>query len=291
MGPNSVGKFVPVLVESIQRSQVPVRTVRSGQAATLALNTKIVNPHLECKTDKKWVEDGQEQQGGKYIVKCEIDRQQDVQLDEKFRVRCSTSESDVRGTTPAPPSPTTSSLKGTVLLDSAIGMATAREFECTMVLLGGHWPARGLLSGRWPPVDVQDSGHDAPSNSDTVMCKSNKKKPVFTTTIHMGNIRQAAQVVSMEEIQDEKGDGSEMLKLLPISFSPAVAVVTALQAEDTDGVSWCVARVHFRFVNRPEWVQEGARFIARDRSDGGNLSGIGIVDGSVEGAVIEEDAC
>eukprot|EP00798_Chlamydomonas_sp_ICE-L_P007097 gene7097-200_t len=41
--------------------------------------------------------------------------------------------------------------KGAVLLDAATCPAAFWEFEAALVLLGGHWPARGLISGRWPP--------------------------------------------------------------------------------------------------------------------------------------------
>lgn len=44
--------------------------------------------------------------------------------------------------------------KGGVLLDVGVGAAphTYWEFEALLVLLGGHWPPRGLLSGCWPPA-------------------------------------------------------------------------------------------------------------------------------------------
>ena len=52
--------------------------------------------------------------------------------------------------------PSTSSLSSTSSFSSS---GAVFEFEAVVVLLGGRWPARGLISGRWPPV------HHHPSNS------------------------------------------------------------------------------------------------------------------------------
>ncbi len=41
--------------------------------------------------------------------------------------------------------------QGAVLLDAAMQPRTVWEFEAVMVLLSGHWPPRGLLSGVFPP--------------------------------------------------------------------------------------------------------------------------------------------
>ena len=53
--------------------------------------------------------------------------------------------------------------KGMVLLDMTMHTRTVWEFEAVIVLLNGHWPARGLLSGRWPPK---------PDTPDTVLSTS-----------------------------------------------------------------------------------------------------------------------
>ncbi|GLC40915.1 hypothetical protein PLESTF_001055800 [Pleodorina starrii] len=42
--------------------------------------------------------------------------------------------------------------KGAVLLEPALQPRTSWTFEAVLILLGGHWPPRGLVSGRWPPV-------------------------------------------------------------------------------------------------------------------------------------------
>lgn len=59
--------------------------------------------------------------------------------------------------------------KGMVLLDVATHTRTSWEFEAIIVLLNGHWPARGLLSGRWPPH---------PQTPDTVLSSSLPETPL-----------------------------------------------------------------------------------------------------------------
>jgi hypothetical protein len=51
--------------------------------------------------------------------------------------------------------------KGSVLLDAAAAPHTYWEFEALLVLLGGFWPARGLLSGSWPPAADTTGADDA----------------------------------------------------------------------------------------------------------------------------------
>lgn len=59
--------------------------------------------------------------------------------------------------------------KGGVLLAAAAAPHTYWEFEALLVLLGGHWPARGLLSGCWPPGQhaAADAAGGAPDASAT----------------------------------------------------------------------------------------------------------------------------
>eukprot|EP00198_Chlamydomonas_reinhardtii_P007126 XP_001696462.1 GTP binding protein [Chlamydomonas reinhardtii] len=49
--------------------------------------------------------------------------------------------------------------KGAVLLEPALQPRTSWSFEAVLILLGGHWPPRGLLSGRWPPLDEDDPAY------------------------------------------------------------------------------------------------------------------------------------
>lgn len=63
--------------------------------------------------------------------------------------------------------------KGVVLLDPATHTCTTWEFQAVIVLLNGHWPARGLLSGRWPP---HPQPH--PQTPDTVLSHSLPESPL-----------------------------------------------------------------------------------------------------------------
>ncbi|GIL85762.1 hypothetical protein Vretimale_13205 [Volvox reticuliferus] len=56
------------------------------------------------------------------------------------------------GATPSPFSGVASRSKGAVLLEPALQPRTSWTFEAVLILLGGHWPPRGLVSGRWPPA-------------------------------------------------------------------------------------------------------------------------------------------
>ena len=41
-------------------------------------------------------------------------------------------------------------MQGLVLLDPSFHPRASWELTAVLVLLSGHWPARGLLSGKWP---------------------------------------------------------------------------------------------------------------------------------------------
>ncbi|CAD7702244.1 unnamed protein product [Ostreobium quekettii] len=386
LGPDADGNFVPVSVSCIQRSQIPVKAVRAGQTATLALSTGgPAGPDLGAammdrirvsrsetdsgdpletgrtrgdKTDGErtnWTDsagrtrrdetDGRQTGGTDEAGRTGQDETDGQQTDwtnsadgadgtdrtgqdkarEEGLGRQDASRlgddtvtqwgqpGDNRPGAPCdaqdlpdgwegrehwsrsrtPPSPTAPPVKGAVLLGASLGTTTAREFDATVVLLGGHWPPRGLLSGRWPPVDeAADSESDSQSGGSYADLRCGRvdvgrsrsrhrhKTPLYLPVIHAGSIRQAAQVVSMEE-HDQEGSRSS-LDWVPAPFAAATAVATYPGAAGGDDASddgelpWCVARVRFRFAHRSEWLQEGVRFIARDTGKG-HLSGVGVV--------------
>ncbi|GAB4819226.1 hypothetical protein N2152v2_006272 [Parachlorella kessleri] len=119
--------------------------------------------------------------------------------------------------------------KASVLLSPALLPEPCWEFEAELVLLGGLWPPRGLMSGRWPPepevgdpycvaqcrpgskgleagegVPADCSQAGAPTGSRTLHRRGSSKRPpspaVYSAVIHCGSIHQAAQVVCMHEL-------------------------------------------------------------------------------------------
>ncbi len=217
--------------------------------------------------------------------------------------------------------------KGAVLLDAAMQPKTLWAFEAVLVLLGGTWPPRGLLSGCWPPLDADarlglsggsDSGPgaavlgaSAPGGRSVVGelrspgRASRAKRADYTYVVHCNSVRQMARVEVMQEVADHHSCAdlgarskpgaacSSSPVQLPSSIRAAASLLQAARHSDgsgsesgpqsathgsgalTDVGSVVVAR--FRFVHRPEWLQEGARLIVRDRSDGGHFAAAGYI--------------
>lgn len=173
-------------------------------------------------------------------------------------------------------------LEGNVLLDENIDTATHKAFEAILVLIGGQWPPRGLLSGKWPPdlqVDSESDSQSGGSFNDLNSARLRSCSPLRPKTrhhgaeIYSGGIRQAAIVTSMEEITD-----NAVLNALPSYIKAAAAVACNAEGErdPSNTSSLCTARVGFLFAVRPEWLRTGSVIIVRDQTQG-DLSGIGIV--------------
>ncbi|KAG2502058.1 hypothetical protein HYH03_000552 [Edaphochlamys debaryana] len=268
--------------------------------------------------------------------------------------------------------------KGRVLLEPALQPRTSWAFEAVLILLGGHWPPRGLLSGRWPPAGEDDidpsalaglalgpsgaqeagpngapasegsgsmtpaAGAEGPGlngaggngaapegGSDTgeggvpvpgagVAVGGGRQASVggrsggrrrrqrsagggsYVTVVHCGSIRQPAQVVMMQEL-NEAGDDPDLEPgalggQLRISASTraAAALLHSARAQPgspsaggganagaggapaADGDLGCLVRVVLRWQHRPEWLLEGSKLLVRDRS-GGRVAGAGFV--------------
>ena len=126
---------------------------------------------------------------------------------------------------------------------------------------------------------------------------------MYIPVIHCGSVRQAAQVIAMEELIDaESAEQANNLVIHGCDMTSAVAAAKALRRssepvalqpssagslhdrlghaltdddeEDTDFGT--LARVTFRFQQRPEWLLAGSRLIIRDRTDG-CIAGAGVI--------------
>jgi hypothetical protein len=158
------------------------------------------------------------------------------------------------------------------------------EFEAAVMLLGGHWPPRGLLSGRWPPCG--DSGEGGGEGGSPEGCSGRRRrggegggarKPgEHCFVVHCNSVRQVARVIEMREPGGRAGAGGAPASPLPRAVAAAAALLQAppggaagLAPEGPgERAAPGVATVRFRFVHRPEWLQAGARVILRGRSDG-----------------------
>jgi len=103
-----------------------------------------------------------------------------------------------------------------VLLDAACSPLTSWGFEAVLVLFGGQWPARGLLSGHWPPLSDEHSGRGsstgasapipriaAPQNGAAHTGGGRAKLPKqagsqFCVMVHCASIRQLAYLESLQ---------------------------------------------------------------------------------------------
>ena len=73
-----------------------------------------------------------------------------------------------------------------MLLDMTMHTRTVWEFEAVIVLLNGHWPARGLLSGRWPPKpDTPDTVLSTSSLSESPLGDSTALNTVHEVSLTM----------------------------------------------------------------------------------------------------------
>ena len=219
--------------------------------------------------------------------------------------------------------------KGTVLVDPGAAPQAVIEFEAVLVLLGGCFPPRGLLTGRFPPEGTaaapetprrggraagSSSGSDSTPSSARAPGRSSSRPAPCTPVVHCGGVRQAAQLVWMQELElpgvgECPPHGHAVRSLALEELGGGDAVPCALEAAGVLG-AWapggaagavaercspgalhralsgaasaavddlgCVARARFRFVHRPEWMVAGTRLILRDRSSG-RVAGAGLV--------------
>ena len=129
---------------------------------------------------------------------------------------------------------------------------------------------------------------------------------MYTPVIHCGSVRQAAQVVVMEELKPAQLTSTGSRHMVDgCDLTSAVAAAAAMQdctsastsvgkshsgsnmssdgscGEDqlgcADGAGvGTLARVVFKFLHRPEWLIKGSRIVVRDRTDG-CIAGAGVI--------------
>ena len=129
---------------------------------------------------------------------------------------------------------------------------------------------------------------------------------MYTPVIHCGSVRQAAQVVVMEELRPAESTSMGSRHMVDgCDLTSAVAAAAAMQdctnagmttgklgsgsnmssdgssGEDqlgcAEGAAFgTLARVIFKFQHRPEWLKKGSRIVVRDRTDG-CIAGAGVI--------------
>lgn len=131
-----------------------------------------------------------------------------------------------------------------------------------------------------------------------------RQSAAYTPVIHCGSVRQAAQVMAMEEIRLAEPANDSSLHLIDgCQLSSAIAAAAAMQcytseahlnkAESSTHLSsdgsgddahltgrhsdvGTIAHVVLKFQHRPEWLMKGSRVIMRDRTDG-CTAGAGVI--------------
>ncbi|KAK9815416.1 hypothetical protein WJX72_003287 [[Myrmecia] bisecta] len=326
LGPNEAGGFTRVAVTGIQRSQVPVKRVKAGQHATLAIQpsapaepacTPLAADNAVGAGQPAWAvaatqavvassydDDALELAAPERTLSVPAVRLHAPGSSQRLGPRTGSAPSMVAWACSPP-----NSRKGAVLLDLAMQPRTVWQFEAVLVLLSGHWPPRGLLSGRWPPETADadaapaveaSSGSDSCSGSSgdqrrstpRALTRHKSKGMAYSHVVHCGSVRQAARIVSMQELSDADILASDWL-VAGCSMASAIAAAATLMSPGHAGGGspravhaeeherhavrpGCIAHVVLQFVHRPEWLQEGSRIIVRDRADGGT-AGAGIV--------------
>jgi len=130
-----------------------------------------------------------------------------------------------------------STRKGAVLLGLGMQPRASWAFQCVLVLLGGHWPARGLVSGRWPPMAGDGEEQEQPQTAGpepgargasspqrgVQRSRSRAKLSEYTAVIHCGNIRQLARLELLQEVPEDLVAAGPVRSLHAPAAAPAPA--------------------------------------------------------------------
>lgn len=272
LGPDEDGNFKLVQIRSLHCSQVPIRTIKAGQTATISAVELSPCPSDEDELMESTQDLNSNEKDKQFRSIKEVKRML-IKIKNQYG-KTSSQQLEVE-------------LEGHVLVGLDKTVNTVTTFEAVVVLLGGQWPARGLLSGRWPPTQFPDSESDGQSGSScgnpgTLLTRrSLSPSPsrvhktgggCYRVIVYSRSTRQAALIVSMEELPSTRLEDG----LLSASMQAAAAVGSVLQEEDEEEVEYCVARVVFLLQRNPEWLEKGEVLIVRDQTHG-YLSGVGVI--------------
>ncbi|KAL0041973.1 hypothetical protein WJX79_010692 [Trebouxia sp. C0005] len=211
-----------------------------------------------------------------------------------------------------PPKPDTPDtvLSTSSLSESPLG-ASDSDADTTSPVRPGHLQADLAAGGRFGGLAGSESqGCSSIGRGCRYLDRPSKKRhsAVYTPVIHCGSVRQAAQVMSMEEVKSSDAvspsiTSSRIVEGCNLVSAVAAAVVMqdyttgssllntaqsgssmladgymgdeASMCENSSGVG-TLTRVMFKFQHRPEWLMEGSRVILRDRTDG-CTAGAGVI--------------
>lgn len=192
--------------------------------------------------------------------------------------------------------------KGTVMLDNRVEPHAVTEACAYMILTNGQWPARGLLSGRWPPEGEEpgspvagqrtsdtpavldtDGGTRRKQHSDGEARPRIARRTKYRHIIHCGSVRQEVEIDSIQEIPvDLRKERFEVDGVNLSAASAAAAVLFNADAGvDEEGGSevqeeeliGAVVDVTFR-LRKPEWLMVRLRFVLRDQNGGVSAAGV-----------------
>lgn len=212
-----------------------------------------------------------------------------------------------------PPKPDTPDtvLSTSSLSESPLG-ASDSDPDTTSPVRPGHLQADLSVGGRSGGLAGSES-HGSSSVGRgcrylDVRPSKKRQSAVYTPVIHCGSVRQAAQVMSMEEVRSSESvlpsmSSSHIVEGCNLASAIAAAVVMQdytmrssvlssaqsgsnmiadgfmgdeVPLPGSNSAVGTLTRVVFKFQHRPEWLMEGSRIILRDRTDG-CTAGAGVI--------------
>jgi hypothetical protein len=144
--------------------------------------------------------------------------------------------------------------KGNVLIDINARPQATHTFRALMILTNSQWPARGLLSGRWPPYDCAmhaTSPRLLHSSSSPRLCSHSSEAtmdglerqqsgpqrvvsqgrfrqarlPAYLHVMHCASVRQEVRVLEMQEVQHDLEEQGFEVQGVNLTAAAAAAAV------------------------------------------------------------------